>query len=110
MHGANSMDALNALPANKRASPVAARQGLEFCNRLFAIERDLEEATPEERRQARLERSRPVLDAFSEWLHDQKTKCCQERLGSGYFLLPKSVGQVNDVPERWPVGDQQQSL
>ena len=77
-------DALNALPANKRASPVAARQGLEFCNRLFAIERDLEEATPEERRQTCLERSRPVLEMFSEWLHEQKTK-----------VLPKSaLGQA----------------
>lgn len=67
-------EVLKALPANKRASPVTAECGLEFCNYLFAIERDLEEATPNERFQARLRRSQPVLDAFSAWVYDQDSK------------------------------------
>jgi len=77
-------EALKALPAQNRGAPVAAREGLEFCNRLFAIERDLQDASPDERHQARLERSRPVLDAFLAWLHDQEPKA-----------LPKSaLGQA----------------
>jgi len=66
-------DALNVLPADKRASPSTALEGLNFCNELFAIERDLSDVGPEERYRARLERSRPVLDAFSAWLKTQSS-------------------------------------
>ncbi|KYH31209.1 transposase IS66 family protein [Moorella mulderi DSM 14980] len=72
-------EALKALPEDKRNAPVAAREGLEYCNRLFAIERELKEATPEERYQIRQVRSRPVLDAFLAWLKNQKAR-----------VLPKS--------------------
>jgi transposase len=72
-------EALKALPEDKRNKAVAAREGLEFCNRLFAIERELKKATPEERYQIRQVRSRPVLDAFLAWLKKQKTQ-----------VLPKS--------------------
>ena len=61
-------EALKALPADQRAAPVAAKEGLDFCNQLFAIERELKDATPEERSAARMQRSRPVLDAFLAWL------------------------------------------
>jgi len=64
-------DALKALPAGKSSAPVTAREGLEFCNHLFAIERDLHDVTPEERYKKRLEQSRPVLDDFSAWLRVQ---------------------------------------
>ncbi|MGB9663279.1 MAG: IS66 family transposase, partial [Moorellaceae bacterium] len=77
-------EALKALPDTKRSAAVAAKEGLEFCNRLFAIERDLKDATPEERYQKRLVRSRPVLDAFWAWLDQQSSR-----------VLPKSaLGQA----------------
>lgn len=72
-------EALKALPDGKRSAAVAAKEGLEFCNRLFAIERDLKEATPEKRYEIRLARSRPVLDAFLAWLKSQSSQ-----------VLPKS--------------------
>ena len=44
MHGANSMTPKRF--ASQQARFASSRKaGLEFCNRLFAIERDLEEAT-----------------------------------------------------------------
>lgn len=73
-------EALKALPANKRTVPVAAKEGLEYCNRLFAIERKFKDATPEQRYEGRLAQSRPVLDAFLAWLEEQDAK-----------VLPKSV-------------------
>lgn len=77
-------EALKALPTGERSKPVAARQGLEYCNRLFAIERGLKDATPEERYRARLEQSKPVLDAFLAWLRAQSEQ-----------VLPKSaLGQA----------------
>lgn len=67
-------EALKALPDPKRPSAVAAREGLEFCNRLFAIERELKDAAPDERYKIRLARSGPVLDAFLAWLKLQKSQ------------------------------------
>ena len=62
-------EALKALPDSKRSAAVTAKEGLEFCNRLFAIERELKEATPEKRYEIRLVLSQPVLDAFLVWLN-----------------------------------------
>lgn len=85
-------EALKALPDPKRAAAVAAREGLEFCNQLFAIERELKDATPEERYNTRLARSRPVLDAFLAWLKRHKSQ-----------VLPKSAfGQaINYCLNQW---------
>lgn len=73
-------EALKALPPSHRNTPVAAREGLEYCNQLFRIERGLKDATPEKRYDERLTQSRPVLDGFWAWLHMQKDK-----------VLPKSA-------------------
>jgi len=73
-------EALKALPAQQRGAAVSAKEGLDFCNRLFAIEHELREATPEERYAARQKRSRPLLEAFSAWLKYQSPR-----------VLPKSA-------------------
>lgn len=76
-------DALKSLPANS-PKPVMATEGLQFCNHLFAIERDLKELEPHDRYEKRLELSKPVLDSFFSWLNIQKQK-----------VLPKSsLGQA----------------
>jgi transposase len=67
-------EALKALPDSSRTAAVTAREGLQFCNRLFAVERELKQVSPEERFSVRLERSRPVLDDFSVWLRTQKSR------------------------------------
>ena len=73
-------EALKALPAGQKTAPVAAKEGLDFCNKLFAIERGLKEVTPEERYKARQELSRPVMEAFSAWIKYQSPR-----------VLPKSA-------------------
>lgn len=73
-------EALKALPVEKRAKDVAAQEGLNFCNQLFAVERKLRDAAPDERYKARLTHSRPVLDAFWTWLNYQSPR-----------VLPKSA-------------------
>lgn len=71
-------DALKSLPANS-VKPVAATEGLHFCNQLFAVERTLKDLAPQERYEQRLEKSKPILDAFLAWLKIQEPK-----------VLPKS--------------------
>jgi len=86
-------EAIKSLPADKRNAPVAARDGLNYCNQLFKIERGLKDATPELRYEGRLEQSRPVLDAFLVWLDTQKDQ-----------VLPKSqLGKaIGYCLNRWP--------
>ena len=73
-------EALKVLPLDKRKSPVAAREGLDFCNELFAIEKELRDVTCEERYRLRQERSLPVVEAFLSWLKYQSPR-----------VLPKSA-------------------
>jgi len=40
-----------------------AAQGYRFCNRLFVLERKLEDLTDEERRVQRQKQAKPILDA-----------------------------------------------
>ncbi|MCF8568593.1 IS66 family transposase [Alicyclobacillus tolerans] len=85
-------EALKALPAAKHKGSSAAKEGLDFCNKLFKIERGLKDADAEKRYEERQKQSRPVLDAFSAWLHTQKDN-----------VLPKSaLGEaVNYCLNQW---------
>jgi hypothetical protein len=63
------VEAIETLPAEKRtAGGTKAHQGLAFCDRLFAIERNLHDVTPKDRRLARQQRSAAVLAEFRTWL------------------------------------------
>ena len=59
-----------AIPKKKgneaQASPAST--GLAYCDQLFQIEKTLKDMEPEERQVQRLERERPVLDAFWKWI------------------------------------------
>jgi transposase len=67
-------EAFLVLPAAaQRKGNTAERIGLEYCNRLYKIEESLKECSPEERKVARLERSKPVLDEFQAWLNKSVT-------------------------------------
>jgi len=64
-----ALDALKSLsPMQRKSANTAASKGLAYCNKLFTIERDLRDVTPEERHAARQLRSRPVVEEFHAWL------------------------------------------
>nr|WP_249261019.1 IS66 family transposase [Virgibacillus pantothenticus] len=73
-------EALQALPESSSTTAVKAKEGLDFCNKLFDIERKLKDVSPQKRYEKRLECSQPVLDAFSAWLKEQMPR-----------VLPKSA-------------------
>ena len=60
-------EALKVMSEKDRAGSKAER-GLQYCNALFAIERDIQNLSDKERIQVRDERSRPLLQEFREWL------------------------------------------
>ena len=75
------VEALNILPAAARKQGgTPSHAGLAFCDALFKIERDLHDATAQERFAARLQRSKPVLEKFRLWLEEMDSK-----------VLPKST-------------------
>lgn len=77
-------DALKSMPKDSSSAATSAQEGLNFCNRLFDIERNLEEKTHEHRYEGRLEQSKSILDEFCMWLKAKKKQ-----------TLPKSaLGQA----------------
>ena len=73
-------EALKALPKEKQTADVAARKGLDFCNRLFSLERELKKVSAEDRYRERLKRGKPIIDEFRTWLNYLKPR-----------VLPKSA-------------------
>jgi transposase len=63
-------------------APIAS-EALERIGALYAIESDIKGRSPDDRRAARLEKSRPILDALEPWLREklalisQKTKLAE---------------------------------
>ena len=49
----------------------AAKIGLDYCNRLFALERDFEGLSPEQRHDARQKQSVPLAEEFFAWAKAQ---------------------------------------
>jgi transposase len=77
-------EAKKAAPPEMGKLGSVAGQGLAYCNQLYAIERELASATPNERHDQRQKMSAPVLEAYGSWLKQQRSR-----------TLPKSlVGQA----------------
>lgn len=71
---------VDALPKDiKSPEATIPSQGITFCNKLFEIEKTLEDFQCEERKSERLKHAKPVLDAFWSWVDSTKGK-----------VLPKS--------------------
>ena len=60
------------MPRGGNIEGSAAAVGFDYCNRLFDIEKELEGLSAEERREKRLELSKPVLEAYWAWLETVK--------------------------------------
>jgi transposase len=64
-------EALKACPESVK-TPVATQEGYTFCNRLFAIEREIKGLSIDERYAIRQERSRPIVEDFLRWLKKER--------------------------------------
>jgi hypothetical protein len=85
-------EALKAIPGTSEGITSVAKEGLDYCNKLFAIERELRDVTPEERYEERLKRSKPILDEFYSYLKYHMPR-----------VLPKSVlgGAIRYCLNQW---------
>lgn len=73
-------EALKALPKQDQ-SGSGALTGKQYCDRLFAIERELADLPHEERYFQRQERAKPVLGEFFAWLQEQAGHLGKNTLG-----------------------------
>jgi transposase len=65
-------DALKALPKGADKSKTITAEGIAYIDKLFALEREYESMTPDQRYEARLKKTQPVLDAYHAWLTEKK--------------------------------------
>jgi transposase len=106
-------DALKVLPATQKDKPVAAGVGLNYCNKLFAIEKKLKDVSNQERYEKRLELSKPLLDDFYSWLKRMRqqtlpksafgeaiTYCLNQWDDLAHFLLDGRLEIDNNRSER----------
>lgn len=71
---------VDALPKDIRGpDDTLPGQGIHYCNKLFEIEKTLEDLSSEKRMSERLKQEKPVLDAFWVWVDSMRDK-----------VLPKS--------------------
>ena len=61
-------EAIKSLPKGADPSSLAVRKGLDYCNKLFELERKYEKYTPEKRYLARIKFSKPLLDEYFNWV------------------------------------------
>ena len=100
-------------PLARNAGKTPSHEGLAYCNRLFAIERELNDATAEERLAARRQKSKAVLDAFATWLDEHVdtvmpksvlgkaiTYCRKQWVSLNAFLQDGNVEIDNNRAER----------
>lgn len=62
-------DCLKGKSKDERTNTLA-EQGLLYCNKLFELERQFKDLTPEARQQARMKQAKPVLATFWQWLDE----------------------------------------
>ena len=90
------VEALDALSPIARKKAVAA-EGLAFCNKLYAIEHDLKELSPDERKAQRTERSAPVLQEFKTWLSAKSiTVAPRAKTGEAIRYCTNQWGKLNN--------------
>ena len=57
-----------AMPKGEIGKKSVAAQGYKFCNRLFRLERNLEELNDAERQAKRREKAKPIIDEYYAWI------------------------------------------
>lgn len=71
--------------------------GIDFCNKLFAEEKLLENFTADDRKTKRLETEKPILDAFWTWIDSVKHSCLpKSKLGKAIdYAVNNKEGFMN---------------
>lgn len=101
-------EALKALGAKESPAAVTIHQGLEYCNKLFKIEEEIRDLSPEARTKRRLEKAKPLLEEYFAWAEkNEPIVLPKSKLGEaiGYSLKQRKYlqnyyldGRLNPFP------------
>lgn len=69
-----------AIPQDDLEKYIPAEIGVAYCNKLFYLEREFKDLSPEERKAKRFEQEVPVWDNFWKWLDSLNTTKSSKRL------------------------------
>ena len=89
---------VDALPKEVNSSEATLpSQGIQYCNKLFEIEKKLEILSAEERKKQRLLQETPVLEAFWSWVETTRPKVLpKSKLGQALlYAVNQKEGLVN---------------
>ena len=79
-------EALEVLPEAQKKDSTAAI-GLDFCGKLYAIEKKMKDESPKDRLKERQEQSKPLLDAFFAWAKSLGNIAPKSKLGKAVNYL-----------------------
>lgn len=79
-------EALEILPEEQRKDSTAAI-GLDYCGKLYAIEKKMKDESPEDRLKERQEQAKPLLDAFFAWAKSLRNIAPKSKLGKAVNYL-----------------------
>ena len=89
---------VDALPADvSQPEATLPSQAIRYCKKLFKIEDEIENLTPNEKKKQRQECSKPVLDAFWLWISENKDNCLpKSKLAKAFgYALNQKEGLMN---------------
>ena len=86
-------EAVAVLPQNKKSG--AAVEGEAYCSALFKLEEAFAELSPEERKQNRIEHSKPVLDEFIRW-GSSRNAAPKSKLGIALTYLQNNTKELSE--------------
>ncbi|ESX08417.1 transposase [Mesorhizobium sp. LSJC255A00] len=93
--------------AQSGPAPIAT-EALQRIAELYRIESEIRGRSPEERRTARQERSRPVIDTLQPWLREKLTLVSQKQARRSNPLPALALGRTWSLPRRRPCRDRLQ--
>ena len=70
-----------AMPKGEIGKKSVAAQGYKLCNRLFRLERNLEELSDADRQAKRQEKAKPIIDEYYAWIARP----------TGFFIFPVDI-------------------
>ena len=79
-------EALEVLPEAQKKDSTAAI-GLDFCGKLYAIEKKMKDESPTDRLKERQEQAKPLLDAFFVWAKSLRNIAPKSKLGKAVNYL-----------------------
>ena len=78
-------EALEVLPEAQRKGSTAAI-GLDYCGKLYELEKKMKDASPKDKLKERQEQAKPLLDAFFAWAKSLRNIAPKSKLGKAPTL------------------------